>query len=124
MGGIVVLDYIDRYGDDGIAGVNLVGTVSRLGGAATTEMLGRDFLELVSGLESSDAETSVRALDTFVRRCSHEGPHLMISGSSLGIMSSSHYMSVWHLTPGQSIIAMSSHDWRSRFSSPMVRRTR
>jgi non-heme chloroperoxidase len=68
-GGLVALDYLDTDGTDRVAGVHLVGAISGIGTEAATEVLGSGYLDLFPELVSADAETSVRALSRFVRRC-------------------------------------------------------
>jgi non-heme chloroperoxidase len=65
-GGVVIGDYLSRYGEGAIGGVHLVGAVSRLGEPAMP-FLGPRFLAAVPGLFSADAEESMTALQEFVR---------------------------------------------------------
>lgn len=74
MGGLVVLDYLAKYGSDRVSGINLVGTTSALGTSEVPSFIGDDFLELVPGFESTDVEDSVQTLKAFVRRCFHDSP--------------------------------------------------
>jgi len=73
-GGIIIGDYLRAYGEDAIGGVHLVGAATKLGSADALALIGAGFLELVPGLCSTDAEESVGALATFLRRCVHEEP--------------------------------------------------
>lgn len=70
-GSLVALDYLDAHGTDRVAGVNFVGVVSEMGTEQATELLGSDYLELFPDLTSRDAETSVAALESLVKRCVH-----------------------------------------------------
>ena len=70
-GGVVICDYLSRYGDDGIGGIQLVGAISRLG-ESVLPFLGERFLAVVPGLFSTDVEESVAALHTFGRLLTRE----------------------------------------------------
>jgi non-heme chloroperoxidase len=65
-GGVVICDYLSRYGEGALGGVHLAAAVSRLG-EPVVPFLGPRFLATVPGLFSTDAEESVRSLQTFVR---------------------------------------------------------
>jgi non-heme chloroperoxidase len=65
-GGVVICDYLSRYGEDRIGGVQLVGAVCRLGEPAMP-FLGPKFLAAIPGLFATDAEESVTALRSFGR---------------------------------------------------------
>lgn len=65
-GGVVICDYLSRYGEGAIGGVHLVGATSRLGEPALP-FLGPRFLATVPGLFSADAEQSMTSLQAFVR---------------------------------------------------------
>lgn len=67
-GGIVMSDYIHRYGEDDIAGTHWVGAVSRLGEPLLEAgFLTPGFLEIVPGLFSEDVGESIATLQAFVR---------------------------------------------------------
>jgi non-heme chloroperoxidase len=68
-GPLVILDYIRHYGEDGIAGINLIGAVTKLGSDEAVAVLTPEFLGLIPGFFSSDAEESVRALDSLLNLC-------------------------------------------------------
>ncbi|WP_137290492.1 alpha/beta fold hydrolase [Natronorubrum halophilum] len=68
-GGLVVLDYVETFGTDGIAGINLVGAVSSIGTEVATERLGPEYIDLVSGFVSTDVEESVETMRQFVELC-------------------------------------------------------
>ena len=70
-GGVVICDYLRRYGEGAIGGVHLVGATSRLGEPAMP-FLGPRFLATVPGLFSTDAEESMTALQAFVRLLTFE----------------------------------------------------
>ena len=69
--GLIALDYVDRYGTDRLAGLNLVDAISKIGTEEATALLDPGYLDLLPGMGSTDAEESVAALDSFVRRCVH-----------------------------------------------------
>jgi non-heme chloroperoxidase len=72
-GPLVILDYIRHYGEDDIRGVNFIGGVTKLGTEEAASVLTADFLSLLSGFFSTDAQESVRALDSLLRMCfAHE----------------------------------------------------
>lgn len=68
-GTLVILDYIRHYGEDGIAGVNFVGAITKLGSAEAMSVIGPEFLALVPGTFSTDIEECVRSLDALLRMC-------------------------------------------------------
>lgn len=68
-GPLVILDYLRHYGEDNIGGVNFVGGVTRLGGEEAASVLSADFLNLIPGLFSADAEDSVRSLGSLLSLC-------------------------------------------------------
>ncbi|MDF9746807.1 alpha/beta fold hydrolase [Natrinema salsiterrestre] len=70
-GGLIISDYLEKYGDEQIAGINLVGAISKNGTDDAMAVIGEEFVELIPGFESTDAEESVNALETFVERCVH-----------------------------------------------------
>ncbi|MCD2201694.1 alpha/beta hydrolase [Halobacterium sp. KA-4] len=69
---LIALDYLAEYGTERVTGVNLVGSVSGMGTEAAAELLGPKYVELFPELTSRDAEVSVDALETFLRRSVHE----------------------------------------------------
>ena len=68
-GPLVILDYIRHYGENSIRGLNFVGGVTKLGSDEAASVLGADFLKLLPGFFSTDAQESVGALDSLVRMC-------------------------------------------------------
>ena len=68
-GGLIIGDYLRVYGEDRIGGVHLVGAATKLGSEAALTVIGADFLALVPGFFSTDAEESVHALEALVRLC-------------------------------------------------------
>lgn len=68
-GPLVILDYLRHYGEDDIGGINFIGGVTKLGSDEAAAVLTDEFLELVPGFFSADAEESVLALDSLLRLC-------------------------------------------------------
>jgi non-heme chloroperoxidase len=68
-GPLVILDYIRHHGDDMIGGIHFVDGVTKLGSDEAMSALTPDFLSLVPGFFSTDAEESVRSLEALVRLC-------------------------------------------------------
>ena len=82
-GPLVILDYLRHYGEDRIGGVNFVGGVTKLGSDDAASVLTADFLSLIPGFFSQDAEESVRSLGSLLRLCfsqslSSEERYLMV----------------------------------------------
>ncbi|MEF8907713.1 MAG: alpha/beta hydrolase [Haloarculaceae archaeon] len=73
-GGLIIADYLGAYGDEHIAGINLVGAISKNGTGDAMAVIGEDFTDRVPGFESTDAEDSVAALERFLRDCMHDDP--------------------------------------------------
>jgi pimeloyl-ACP methyl ester carboxylesterase len=71
-GGLVVLDYIEAFGTDRVAGLNFVGGVSEIGTETGTARLGEGYIDLLDGFVATDAEESVRAMEDFVDLCVYE----------------------------------------------------
>ena len=71
-GPLVILDYIRHYGEEDIGAVNFVGGVTKLGSDEAASVLSADFLKLIPGFFSSDAEDSVRSLGSLLRLCFSE----------------------------------------------------
>jgi pimeloyl-ACP methyl ester carboxylesterase len=65
-GPLLILDYIRHYGDDAIGGIHFIGGISKLGSEAALSVLSTEFLANVPALLSTDAEESVRALETLL----------------------------------------------------------
>lgn len=68
-GPLVILDYLRHYGEEHIRGVNFVGGVTKLGSDEAASVLTPEFLSLIPGFFSSDAEESVRSLAALLRLC-------------------------------------------------------
>jgi len=70
-GGVVICDYLSRYGEGRVRGVQLVGAICGLG-EPVLPFLGPRFLAAVPGLFLTDAEESVAALRAFGRLLTRE----------------------------------------------------
>lgn len=68
-GGLMLADYLATYGDDAIAGINLVGAISEKGTPDAARFAGDEFAALGDSLGSTDAEESIAALDAFLELC-------------------------------------------------------
>jgi non-heme chloroperoxidase len=73
-GGVVVCDYLRRYGEDRIGGINLVSAISKLGTEQAFDVIQLAFLALAPGLFSTDADQSVEALAAMIRMVPHQPP--------------------------------------------------
>ena len=73
-GSLVILDYIRHYGEDSISGVNIVGAITKLGSDEAISVLTPEFLSLVPGFFATDAEESVRSLESLLRMCFAKEP--------------------------------------------------
>ena len=67
--GLTVLDYIRYYGTDAIAGLHLVGAITKLGSDDALSVITPEALRVVPGLFATDVVESVRNLETFLRMC-------------------------------------------------------
>jgi len=85
-GPLVMLDYVRHYGEDGISGLAFIGGVTKLGSDAAVAVLTPEFLSLIPGFFSTDAEESVRTLESLLRLCFAQEPstedlYLMLGAS-------------------------------------------
>jgi non-heme chloroperoxidase len=81
-GPLVILDYLRHYGEDRIAGIHFVGGITKLGSDAAMSVITPEFLSLVPGFFTTDAEESVRNLESSLRLCFVQQP----SASDLYLM--------------------------------------
>lgn len=86
-GPLVILDYVRHYGENNIRGLNFVDGITKLGSDEAVSVLTADFLNLIPGFFSTDAQESVGALDSLVRMCfatelSAEDRYLMLGFNS------------------------------------------
>ena len=68
-GPLVMLDYVRRYGDGQIGGLHFVDGLTKLGSAEALSVLTPELLALVPGFFSTDADTSVNALQSLLHLC-------------------------------------------------------
>jgi pimeloyl-ACP methyl ester carboxylesterase len=68
-GALVALDYVRHHGEDRIAGLHFVDAITKLGSEDALSVLTPEFLALVPGFFSTDADESVRSLDALLRMC-------------------------------------------------------
>ena len=73
-GGLIICDYLQAYGEASIAGINLVGAVTKIGSEAAMAHIGNDLRALVPGFFSYDVEESVSTLQQFLRLCVYAEP--------------------------------------------------
>ncbi|HKY70371.1 MAG TPA: alpha/beta hydrolase [Nitrospira sp.] len=66
-GGYVINDYLAKYGQDAIGGLNYVCAGVVMGGANTTQLLGRDFINTIPGLCSDNLEDNIQAVRKLIR---------------------------------------------------------
>lgn len=81
-GTLVILDYIRHYGEDRIGGIHFVGGITKLGSEAAMSVISPEFLGLVPGFFATNAEESVRSLESLLRLCFAE----QLSPSDLYLM--------------------------------------
>jgi non-heme chloroperoxidase len=81
-GPLVILDYLRHYGEDRIGGIHFVGGITKLGSDAAMSVITPEFLSLVPGFSTTDAEESVRSLESSLRLCFVQQP----SASDLYLM--------------------------------------
>jgi non-heme chloroperoxidase len=70
-GGLVLTDYLRHYGQRHVAGVHFVGALPRAGTPEALELYGPDLRELLPGLFSHDADSSMATLQAFVSLLFH-----------------------------------------------------
>jgi non-heme chloroperoxidase len=70
-GGFILTDYVRAYGDEGIAGINLVGSAVVLR-PPTFDHLGPGLLENAEGACVPDLTTNIAAVQRFLRACSSQ----------------------------------------------------
>jgi pimeloyl-ACP methyl ester carboxylesterase len=73
-GGLIICDYLQAYGEDSIAGTNLVGAVTKIGSEAAMALIGSELRDLVPGFFSYDVEESTSTLQQFLRLCVYAEP--------------------------------------------------
>ena len=73
-GPLPIFDYIRHYGEDNIGGVQIVGGVSKLGSDDAASVITPEFLNLLPGFFSTQAEESVRSLESLLQLCFVQPP--------------------------------------------------
>jgi pimeloyl-ACP methyl ester carboxylesterase len=68
-GGFIIADYIRRYGQERISGINFVAAAVVLGSKAFGPLIGPGFFEHAPGTFDSDLPTSILAVRKFLHRC-------------------------------------------------------
>jgi len=83
-GGVVVTDYLRHYGQQGVAGVNFVGALSRVGKPEFFSDFGQEFLPLLPAMLSPEAAQSRPATEAFVSLLFHAPPAQAVRDEVLG----------------------------------------
>jgi len=73
-GPFLILDYIRHYGEDRIGGIQFVGGITKIGSEQAMAALTPEFINLIPGFFSSDAEESARSLEALLRLCLYREP--------------------------------------------------
>src|SRR5207249_357307 len=73
-GPLVILDYIRHYGEDNIGGMNFVDGITKLGSEEATAVLTPEFLSLVPGFFTTDADESRQSLESLLTMCFAQRP--------------------------------------------------
>jgi non-heme chloroperoxidase len=68
-GAFVICDYVRRHTDDGIAAIEFVEGVVKLGEAAFGTLIGPGFLDHIAHATADDLPTNIWAMRSFVRAC-------------------------------------------------------
>jgi non-heme chloroperoxidase len=68
-GPLVILDYLRHYGEEAVGGMTFVDGVTKLGSEEAASVLSPEFLALVPGFFSTDAEESTRSLRSLLLLC-------------------------------------------------------
>ena len=68
-GSLVILDYVRRYGEEGVGGLHFVAGITKLGSEDALSVLTPEFLGLAPGLFSTDVRESVGACAALLRMC-------------------------------------------------------
>jgi non-heme chloroperoxidase len=73
-GSLVILDYLRHYGEEAVGGIHLVAAITKLGSDEALSVITPEFLALVPGFFSTDAEDSARAMESGLRLCFSREP--------------------------------------------------
>ena len=68
-GPLMILDYLRHCGEDGIGAVNFIGGITKIGSDDAVSVLTAEFLSLIPGFFSVEAEDSVRSLGSLLGLC-------------------------------------------------------
>ncbi len=69
--GLIILDYLRHYGEEKIAGVNLVGARTCIGTPAAVAATGKNYLPLRPLMFSSDIAEGIEGLAEFLKLCTY-----------------------------------------------------
>jgi non-heme chloroperoxidase len=73
-GGCIINDYLAKYGQDAVGGVNYVDAAVLLGVEKAAHMIGGGFLDHVAGMCSDNLEENIRAVRSFLRAVHEKQP--------------------------------------------------
>lgn len=73
-GPLVILDYVRHHGADAIGGIVFAGGITKLGSQEAAAVLSPEFLALVPGLLSTEAEQGIRSLRALLHLCVRDEP--------------------------------------------------
>jgi pimeloyl-ACP methyl ester carboxylesterase len=73
-GGVIICDYVRFYGEERIAGINLVGAITKIGTQAAFAVISKEFLGIAPGFFSNTVEDSVKSLAALMRMAVHKEP--------------------------------------------------
>ena len=115
-GPLLIFDYIRRYGEDQIGGIQLIGGVTKLGGEDAMAALTPEFIALVPQFLSPDAETSRRGLEGLLKLCFAQPP----SNSDLAQMLEYNVLVPSHVRQGLFSRAFSNDDILRKIRKPVL----
>jgi len=72
--GFPALDYLRHYGDNAIAGLQLVGAITKMGTEDAMSVISQEFLSLVPGFFATNVDESIRSLESLLRLCFPQEP--------------------------------------------------
>jgi pimeloyl-ACP methyl ester carboxylesterase len=73
-GSIIILDYIRHHGEDKIGGIHFIGGITKLGSEAAIAVIKPEFVALVPGFFSDDANESSQSLEKLINLCLIQKP--------------------------------------------------
>ena len=68
------LDYIRHYGDSAIAGLQLVGAITKLNSEVAMSVITPKFLSLIPGFFATNVGDRIRSLESLLRMCFPQEP--------------------------------------------------